>query len=1062
MRPTRGISFAHAVFLFRVAENLRDDDTQYLLETEEGQSRSKSQSALQSILATAGEVFASAEHIEKRAKAAALPLVQDLEGVGISLEEHFKLFVMHGVLQEELKPSKASLLELGPPLEIPDGDEELEVICNHNVEERLAEFNFGDAGAFEQGDIKTRVKHVEAYRTYCILSADASGMEDNDLRGTEEFLKQSKESDMQLRGINDAGVVQLSGLTEVLQGDGASGQDKLLRKRLRAMITRTLMPWQSAPGNKMDAIRSIYLAALDMDRKLAATREFFRDQQRIDWSSVQPAAVGALPTRVFKFAESTAKQGAGYIGLFAAKVGEKGRDIHAMIKSLWDRFNEYLHNMEQKCDEYASAQNEKAYTKEGLPQNAAQMSELMEGDLDGAVERASKVMGDVAEANQNVKIDQKAVPRLSRHFEEEEFDDARQGDLDALQKKCTEVEEAKKKIQETASKFCKKRSGNAMAALKQSFTKIARALKDATKAATMATLPALATRGIAVQVGPLSGGLEEVADFQNLEIAQFGWGAGFVGTSMLGAGIGGYAGIAWKGYKDGWNLQDAVQTSLWTAVSLRSSIPLAFGMQAGIGITVATDADNSLPGPWIPEPHGINGVTFGVSATASLSGMVLPFNEDWGAALYHMYNSECFDDISLFRKHLWMPTCKRCDTVLEHSAIASLRGRIHLGGMPLIANLVFSTLATVYHRAHKQIEPDYKRSCSIDSVNNLKDPKGLARIAAKQLRENAVMIPKLMEEFRHMMTQFHFIGREEWANMRKSSELKKLVDVASQSGIYCPDGASDTQGSGWKEHSVTGMTKDMRIHLCHELNLKPSCESDPERVQVSRLLLYDELLIGCVDTEQVNALTALVRQVGQTKTANEISAWFAGCGQSSWKGRQKPEKCCRSQEVVEILRDSLPEAELERLSSEKAGSLTGSANSQHKEFKAGRLIVSMGGGTLQSASAGYAFGTCISNGDCGKNMECKEKVYKRQCTCKSGFCAVKISERGVYKEGRSPDYHYSFEHRNHCEPGFSLGKDIRIDDFFRHFIRGVRNELMARAVSIGYLYGELLNFLESK
>ena len=38
------------------------------------------------------------------------------------------------------------------------------------------------------------------------------------------------------------------------------------------------------------------------------------------------------------------------------------------------------------------------------------------------------------------------------------------------------------------------------------------------------------------------------------------WGAGFFGPSVAGMGLGGYAGVGWKGYKLNWTLQESIVT----------------------------------------------------------------------------------------------------------------------------------------------------------------------------------------------------------------------------------------------------------------------------------------------------------------------------------------------------------------------------------------------------------------------------------------------------------------------------------------------------------------------
>lgn len=161
------------------------------------------------------------------------------------------------------------------------------------------------------------------------------------------------------------------------------------------------------------------------------------------------------------------------------------------------------------------------------------------------------------------------------------------------------------------------------------------------------TAPNLGIRGVGMSASGFGGGLEEVVDFRNREIAQFRWGAGFFGASVGGMGMGGYAGIGWKGYKENWTLQEAQVTGLWTSKGLTPSI---FGINAGLSVTFGTDADNSVPGPWVPEPHGMSSVLLGWSVGASITKAVVPISVDFGASYCWYLNSECFESLEEFIK----------------------------------------------------------------------------------------------------------------------------------------------------------------------------------------------------------------------------------------------------------------------------------------------------------------------------------------------------------------------------------------------------------------------------
>jgi len=353
-------------------------------------------------------------------------------------------------------------------------------------------------------------------------------------------------------------------------------------------------------------------------------------------------------------------------------------------RRLWNEFRSKVYEQEKQCVVKNQAQ-EKQSMEEANMKSKEEIAAMMtqEPAADESDEMHEKDMEQVIETEMSKaegvldKTEAKAVASENKLEKEvNELTSAGEEMQKSLESGRVNEEAAKMveaQMEDIAGIACEAKEGWVVRKLKE----VWHSLKSAADVST----PTLGIRGMGGTASVLGGGVEEVIDFWNKEIGLFRYGAFQVGSSSLSVGVGGYAGVGWKGYKLDWNLEEAYQTATFTARS---------------GFTFAVDADNSAGSPWIPEPHGTNGVVVGWGVSM---GPSLPLGFDVGQALYSMFTSECFHDYPLwkFLGMMWLPHCLNCTGVVERTVMDGMRLGIKAASFPGITDVIHSLLAIRVH-----------------------------------------------------------------------------------------------------------------------------------------------------------------------------------------------------------------------------------------------------------------------------------------------------------------------------------------------------------------------------
>jgi len=171
------------------------------------------------------------------------------------------------------------------------------------------------------------------------------------------------------------------------------------------------------------------------------------------------------------------------------------------------------------------------------------------------------------------------------------------------QNNVSKVDDVENQVENVAGVACDAKEWWIVKALKGIFSAIKK-LGKGIKAVGEIALPTLGIRGIGGVASIIGGGVEEVIDFWNREIGLFAWGSVWAGTNSLTAGVGGYAGVGWKGYKLDWNLEETYQTAIFTTGGFSVPLPIVPPPSFGVSATAAVDADDSAGLPWIAVLRG--------------------------------------------------------------------------------------------------------------------------------------------------------------------------------------------------------------------------------------------------------------------------------------------------------------------------------------------------------------------------------------------------------------------------------------------------------------------------
>jgi len=398
-------------------------------------------------------------------------------------------------------------------------------------------------------------------------------------------------------------------------------------------------------------------------------------------------------------------------------IGTTMSNTNKGIKRAWNFFKHKLQSLDKEC--VAQTTKDKVAEESHIENKLQQMnaSGLLDDDS-GSNASMTQAMDALQDANETMekfrqRLETEAKPIADRAKELKDLRDAEEyGYGDNVKEQKKNMEKVKQKLAEVNKAACANKSGGILSKLQTAASTIKSTLSGSFEYMT----PVLGNRGIGGSATVMQGGIEEVVDFWNREIGYFHFGGAQFGMNILTAGIGAYAGLAWKGYKMDWTLEEAYQTALWVAGSF-PLIPAFLAPFAGSSASMcfAIDADNSNGVPWIAEVNGCNGFTvgygFGVGADYSL-GAVLGGNSV-GHSVYKMFRSECFDQEPMrkFITAIWMPWCTTCKDVSprETAMIGALRSAIHLVSYKGFTDAIFTAMAFAVNHIRKNGENDAKR-----------------------------------------------------------------------------------------------------------------------------------------------------------------------------------------------------------------------------------------------------------------------------------------------------------------------------------------------------------------
>jgi len=543
-------------------------------------------------------------------------------------------------------------------------------------------------------------------------------------------------------------------------------------------------------------------------------------------------------------------------------------------------------------------------------------------------------------------------------------------------------------------------------------------------------------------------------DFRNREIGQFKWGSSFFGTSSAGAGIGGYAGLGWKGYRENWTLEEGYQTGLWVA----KGVSLNFlGLPVGLGVTFGTDADNSQPGPWIPEPHGINAINFGWSMSASLSSLVVPLTVDIGASYYWILNTECYRGLGEFLKYIWWPSCRLyeegpdgrggCYPGVERAMVSVLRTGIHMA-TPVLPDLAFTLLASLYHVVR---EDSYEPRCSDQSTDNRNNIHHFSKQTGNLIYESVKAMEGLDARAERVYARIMSATVFNDQDIEKSAEFEEWRKQVHAVVDTCPNAPPDVDGVDTLTQTLEDQPEPQLVDLCHELGLGSKCAHPTNnKKRILRLVMALELLDGDVSVKELDALIAavplsptegvLTRASTSKRRVHDVLAGFR-------RNCTYTESCVKGSDVWKLLK-TLGTSTLKTLCEavgadcQKPTNWGWSSKLFDDEMMAMKIVDAIGGGAVDRATASNPFGTCSTSEDCPlAHSECPAQsgLERRgrgpRCQCRATFCYTHHGTAGT-EAGEAAA----------CQPEAATAKGL---------IRKIRAQYKQYKIQLGQLVGEL-------
>mmetsp|Transcript_16592 Transcript_16592/g.29033 ORF Transcript_16592/g.29033 Transcript_16592/m.29033 type:complete len:1177 (-) Transcript_16592:220-3750(-) len=770
-----------------------------------------------------------------------------------------------------------------------------------------------------------------------------------------------------------------------------------------------------------------------------------------------------------------------------------GTNTVKFFTQLFHSFISLLRQGSKKCESDSKARSMKAAKAAGLPlasndkmQN--KLKEIQEEDDEGQHGVLNKEAGEEHDVDGLIEeigsLDQAGLLRKSSDVEKalEELEKessspsnaATQKKLSSLKERGEELEERMKnpKPQETLTEVVKDMDYlqdevsevedaicmNYSSSIASKFRQAFEISKRAMRAVLGTPMPILGIRGYSASAFGVQAGLEQVIDLRNREIGSFRFGSLGVGSASVGASIGGYAGVGWKGYKENFTLEVAYQTGLWKSIDVSAT---AFGYPVGLGVTVCTDADNSQGPVWIPEPNGINSVLFGWSASLSVADpFITKYN--WGAVYDVMMNSECFDSTAELVKSIWIPwRCPHCAPGAERIFVSALRASFAAGTMMWpIPELAYTTLAYLYDQVRKG--EDYQPQCSSTSMNYRNDPQLFVLQTAKLLYETVELAENLEKTLNVLTTRLNLA--QLWnTEFQQANELQEVIKSFKASGYFCRKVPLDFTGAEERMKFLSAQSEDDLKELCDRYGLSEECKKTKHKEKVYvRVALYLSLESGELTFQELSDIVLALQRENRYKGS---SLWTAS------RRMQKIKRSCQERtdfagdvgcstglKLARYLQKMLDEEELynlcgvvhvnchqwkdgPKLQMCKASSrVTGSKCARWDPEMMSFLISNkLGGAELDRADSDNPFGRCDTDVDCqhSPHMVCKQqKGYDhysaeqvKRCACAENFCHDSRTTNGVeqdYCKAQGSDWFAVFRDINsfHLSKRIALGKMI--------------------------------------
>jgi len=535
------------------------------------------------------------------------------------------------------------------------------------------------------------------------------------------------------------------------QGSMTREQYQMWRRRQATIATGFFSESNRVPDENIAKAKELLEDSLAINVELDQFLSFLDSEGDVDWVNTH-RHLGLLG------------RGARRVGRF---VGAVVHGTAELFRQTWRTFRHMMTANERRCVASQSEAEGHEARRVGLTSGDEMLNnnggEVDDQEIERQIHRTEQVLGALEQGEEETQAGLDADVDALRHAGNRLARSASTGDATA-----EEVNATAAAFQSVSDHVCR----SSQHSVARKMLEFLRSIRRAVGSALAIALPGYGMRGLSAQLG-LAGGFEEVIDFRNREIGYFRWASLDIGASMFGASVGSYSAVGWKGYKVNWTLQDAYQTAICTPhIGSLPALPdltaaLPWAPQPSLSVTYCTDADNSQGTPWIPEPHGVNGLVFGagfslssaqllghtgIGAVADLGTTVgETFSTDVQWAQYWMFTSECFDSLGSLLRAMYTPICASCSGAAEHARVSTLRAATHVLAFPLVTEMLHTFIAWQYDR---NVRPEgYNPPCSDMSTNNRENPDNVLGAVSRSLARAAETLQKIETEIGALETQ---------------------------------------------------------------------------------------------------------------------------------------------------------------------------------------------------------------------------------------------------------------------------------------------------------------------